>query len=57
MQQGNVKKNKKLIKMVNIDEENLHILKTTRGISVKLSENMYLMIISKSKKNKKKTGP
>ena len=56
MQQGNVKKNKKLIKMVNIDEENLHILKTTRGISVKLSENMCLMIISKSKKNKKKTG-
>ena len=29
LQQGNVKKSKKLMKIVNIDEENLHIFKSS----------------------------
>ena len=37
LQQGNVKKSKKLIKLANIDEENLHIFQTTSGISMKSS--------------------
>ena len=43
LQQGNTKKSKKLIKLVNI-EEYLHIFWTTWGISVKFSEKTWLMI-------------
>ena len=51
LQQGNVKKSKKFMKIVKIDEENLQIFQTTRGISMKFSEKMCLMIILKIKKN------
>ena len=50
-QQGNVKKSKKFMKIVKIDEENLQIFQTTRGISMKFSGKMCLMIIVKIKKN------
>ena len=50
LQQGNVKKSKKLMKLANIDEENLHIFQTTLGISMKFSGKMCLMIILKVKK-------
>ena len=43
--QGNVRKSKKLMKIVNIDGENLHIFITTDVISMKFSGKMYLMII------------
>ena len=51
LQQGNVKKSKKIIKIVNIEEENLHILSTSWGISIKFSGKMWLMIIIKVTKN------
>ena len=54
LQQGNVKKSKKFMKIVKIDEENLQIFQTTRGISMKFSGKMCLMIILKIKK---KSGP
>ena len=44
------KKSKKLTKVVNIEEENLHIFWTTKGISMKFTGKMWLMIISKVKK-------
>ena len=50
LQQGNVEKSKKLMKIVNIDEENLQIFRTTQGISMKFSGKMYLMIILKIQK-------
>ena len=42
---------KKLIKLVSIEEENLHIYWTTWGISMKLSGNMWLMILPKVTEN------
>ena len=47
LQQGNVKKSKTLIKIVNIENENLHIFWTTWGISMKFSGKTWLMIILK----------
>ena len=44
--QGNVKISEKQIKIVNIEEEDLHILWTTWVVSIKFS-GMWLMIISK----------
>ena len=41
------KKFKKLMKIVNIDKENVHSLRTTWGISMKFSGKMCLMIILK----------
>ena len=43
-QQGNVKK---LMKIVNTDEENLHIFHTTQGNSMKFPGKMCLMTILK----------
>ena len=51
MQQRGVKKPGNFIKIVNIDEENLHISWTTRGMSKKFSGKMYLMVILKVTKN------
>ena len=48
---GNVKKSEKLMKIVNIKEENLHIFWTNWGISLKFSGKILLMIILKTKKN------
>ena len=45
--QGKVRKSKKLMKIVNIDGENIHIFITTYLISMKFSGKMYLMIILK----------
>lgn len=39
------KQTKKYVKVVNIDEKNLHIFWTTAGISMKLSEKIWVMII------------
>ena len=36
LEQGNVKKYKKVTEILNIDEENLHIFWTTRGILIKI---------------------
>ena len=47
LQEENLKKNEKLIKIANIEEENLHNFWTTWGISVELSGKMWLMIILK----------
>ena len=47
LQQGNVEKFEKLIKMVNIEEENLHIFWTSWGISMKVSGKMWVMRILK----------
>ena len=49
--QGNVKKPEKLMKIVNIDGENLHIFWTTRGISMKFPGKLWLIIILKVSKN------
>ena len=50
LQQGNVKKSKKMMKWANIDEENLHVLLTTRGILMKFSRTISLMILLKATK-------
>ena len=47
LQQENIKKSKKLIKLTSIDEENLDIFRTTSGISMKFSRKMCHMIILK----------
>ena len=47
LQQGNVKKSRNSMKIVNIDEENLHIFQTAWGISMNFSGTMYLMITFK----------
>ena len=39
------------MKIVNIDGENLHIFQTTRGVSMKFSVKVCLMIILKVMKN------
>ena len=36
-----------MIKIINIDKENVHIFQSTRGISMKFSGKMRLMIILK----------
>ena len=52
LQTGNVKKSKYLMKIVNIDKENLHIFQITWEISMKLSGRMCLMIILKDTKSR-----
>ena len=49
--QGNFTKSKKMMKMVNTEEENLHIFQTTWRISMKFSGKVCLMIILKVTKN------
>ena len=44
LQQGNVKKSKKLMKIVNTDEENFHIFRTTWEISIIFSGKMCLIL-------------
>ena len=51
LQQGNAKKSEKLSKIVNIEEENLHIFWTSWGISIKFSGKMWIMTILKVTKN------
>ena len=46
------KKKKKLVKLVNIEEENIHIFRGTWGILMKFSGKMCLMIILKVRENK-----
>ena len=48
MWQRDVKKSKKLIKIFNIEEENLHIFWTTWGASMTFSGNMWLMKTKKT---------
>ena len=50
-QQGNVKNPKQMMKIVDIDKENLSIFKTTWEIPMKFSEKVYLMIILKVAEN------
>ena len=50
LQQGNVKKSKKVMKIVKINEENLHIFRTTGKISVKVSGKMFYDNIKSRKK-------
>ena len=45
LQQGNVKNSEKLMKIVNIKGENLHVFWTTWGILVKFPGKIWLMII------------
>ena len=45
-------KKKKLVKLVNIEEENIHIFRGTWGILMKFSGKMCLMIILKVRENK-----
>ena len=47
LQQGNVKKSKKAMKIVSIEGESLHIFWTTWGLSMEFSEKTWLMIILK----------
>ena len=47
LQWRNVKKSKQLMKLANIDKENLHIFQTTWGSSMKFSGKMCLVIILK----------
>ena len=50
LQQGNVKKSKKVMKIVKTNEENLHIFRTTGKISVKVSGKMFYDNIKSRKK-------
>ena len=52
LQQGNVKKSEKKMKIVNIEEENLRIFWMTWGISMKFSGKVSLMIILKIRKSR-----
>ena len=45
--EGNVKKSKKLMKIVNIDRENYHIFWTTWRISMNFSGKMWLTTVLK----------
>ena len=47
LEQGNVKKYKKVTELLNIDEENLHIFWTTGGILIKIWGKIWLMILLK----------
>ena len=49
MQQRNVKKSQKSLKIVNIEGENVHVFWTTSGIAMKFSGNTWLRIILKVK--------
>ena len=49
LQQGNIKKSKKSMKIINIKGENLLM---TRGVSRKFSGKIWLIIILKVKKNR-----
>ena len=51
LQQRNVKNPRKLMKIVNIDEEHLHTFQMTCEISIEFSEKMCLMIVLKVTKN------
>ena len=51
LQQGNVKKSKKLMKTVNIEDKNLHVFWTKWVVSMKFPVKMWLTIISKVTKN------
>ena len=51
LQQRNVKNSRKLMKIVNIDEEHLHTFQMTCEISIEFSEKMCLMIVLKVTKN------
>ena len=50
MQQGNVKKFKKLMKIVSIGGGNLHIFRTTREISMRYSGKMCFKILIVTKR-------
>ena len=50
LEQRNLKKSKKLMKIVNIEGENLHIIWTTWEISMKFSGKIRLMILKVTKK-------
>ena len=52
LQQRNVKKSKKLMNMVNIEEENIHIFLTNWGISITFLGKMWLVIIFEVTKNR-----
>ena len=47
----NPKKMIKLIKVANIGKESLHVFLTTSGISMKISEKIWLMIMLRVTKN------
>ena len=47
LQQGNVKKSKKSMKIANIEGQHFHIFWTTQGILMEFSGKMWLMIILK----------
>ena len=48
LEQGNIKKSeKKMMRIVDTDEENFNIFWTTRSISMKFSRKMWLMITLK----------
>ena len=51
LQQGNIKKSEKIMKIVNTDTENVHIFWTIWGLSIKFSGKMWIMIILKVTKN------
>ena len=51
LQQENARRSEKAMKIVNIEEENFHIFRTTWGISIKCSGKMWFMIILKVTKN------
>ena len=51
LQQGNIKKSEKIMKVVNTDRENVHIFWTIWGLSIKFSGKMWIMIILKVTKN------
>ena len=51
-QQGNAKKSKKLIKIVNTGEEDFHIFRMTWGVSMTFSGKMCLMMILKVTKTR-----
>ena len=51
LQQGNIKKSEKIMKIVNTDRENVHIFWTIWGLSIKFSGKMWIMIILKVTKN------
>ena len=45
LQQGNVKKSKKAMKIVSIEGESRHLFLTTLGLSMEVAEKTWLMII------------
>ena len=53
LQQGFVKKSKKLMKIVHMEEENLYIFQTTWDISIKFLGKMWLTINDNIKRHEK----